>query len=31
MALQSYVPTSWVNGTAPAINAVNLNKMKQGY
>ena len=25
-----YVPTEWVNGTAPAINAINLNHMELG-
>lgn len=25
-----YVPTQWVDGTAPAINALNLNHMEQG-
>lgn len=25
-----YTPTTWINDTAPAINAVNLNKMETG-
>lgn len=25
-----YTKTTWVNGSAPAINATNLNKMEQG-
>jgi len=27
---KEYVPTQWVNGTAPAINAVNLNHIEKG-
>jgi hypothetical protein len=30
MALQDYVPTEWVNGTLPAINATNLNHIEEG-
>lgn len=30
MALQEYIPIEWVNGTAPAINATNLNHSEQG-
>ena len=30
MALQEYVPTPWVNGTAPAINSTNLTKIENG-
>ncbi len=30
MAIQDYVPTDWVDGTAPAINALNLNHIEQG-
>lgn len=26
----AYIMTEWVNDTAPAINADNLNKMEQG-
>ncbi len=26
----TYTPTPWVNGTTPAINATNLNKMETG-
>ena len=26
----AYSPTTWVDGTTPAINAANLNKMEQG-
>ena len=26
----AYVPTEWVNGQPPAINATNLNKLEQG-
>jgi len=28
--LNEYIPTIWVNGTAPAINAVNLNHIENG-
>jgi len=28
--VNEYVPTQWVNGTAPAINAVNLNHIENG-
>jgi len=28
--LQDYVPTPWVNETAPAINAANLLNMESG-
>jgi len=28
--LGEYIPTQWVNGTAPAINAVNLNNIENG-
>lgn len=30
MALGTYVPTYWVNGTAPGINATNLNHIELG-
>ena len=30
MALLEYIPTQWVNGTAPAINAVKLNHIENG-
>jgi microcystin-dependent protein len=30
MALQQYIPTQWVNGTAPAINSINLNHIENG-
>ena len=30
LAFQEYVPTNWVDGTAPAINAANLNHIEQG-
>jgi len=30
MAFQEYVPTNWVDGTAPAINAQNLNHIETG-
>ena len=30
MALQEYIPTQWVDGTAPAINATNLNHIENG-
>lgn len=30
MALPEYIPTGWVNGTAPAINSLNLGKLEQG-
>lgn len=30
MALNDYVKTPWVDGTAPAINASNLNKIETG-
>lgn len=30
MALEEYIPTEWVNGVAPAINAENLNHIEQG-
>lgn len=30
MALNNYIPTVWVKGSIPAINAVNLNKMEAG-
>lgn len=26
----AYSPTTWVNGTAPALSAVNLNKIESG-
>jgi hypothetical protein len=26
----AYTPTAWVNGTTPAINATNLNKIETG-
>ena len=30
MAFQEYIPTQWVDGTAPAINAQNLNHIEEG-
>ena len=30
MALQDYIKTGWVNGTAPAINAANLLNIENG-
>ena len=30
MALQEYIPTQWIDGTAPAINATNLNHIEEG-
>ena len=30
MAFSEYVPTNWVDGAAPAINASNLNHIEQG-
>ena len=30
MALNDYTRTEWVNGTAPAVNALNLNKIEEG-
>ncbi len=30
MALEDYNETAWVNDTAPAINAVNLNNIEKG-
>ena len=30
MAFSEYIPTNWVNGAAPAINAANLNHIEQG-
>lgn len=26
----AYTKTTWVNGTTPAVNATNLNKIEQG-
>jgi len=28
--IEEYIPTEWVNGTAPAINSSNLNHIEQG-
>jgi len=28
--VNEYVPTQWVNGTSPAINALNLNHIEEG-
>jgi len=30
MATDEYIPTIWVNGTTPAINATNLNHIENG-
>ena len=30
MAYSEYIPTQWVDGSAPAINAANLNHLEQG-
>ena len=30
MALQDYIKTQWSNGTAPAINSVNLLNIEDG-
>lgn len=30
MAINVYVPTTWVDDSVPSINAVNLNKIEQG-
>ena len=30
MALTAYSTTTWVNGSAPAINATNLQKIETG-
>ena len=30
MALQDYTKTEWVNGTAPAINSLNLLNIENG-
>jgi len=30
MAIPDYVPTTWVDDSVPAINALNLNKIEQG-
>jgi len=27
---KEYIPTKWVNGTTPAINATNLNHIEEG-